>query len=75
MYTHIVGPHYGGLFVDYEQNPKLQQPKTKKSNVIASDSFRQLVRNKDGSISSELASPYGCLMKGKNRYHDAEIGR
>jgi hypothetical protein len=33
------------------------------------------VRNKDGSISSELASPYGYLMKGKNRYPDAEIGR
>ncbi|MDB4484603.1 hypothetical protein N9026_00140 [bacterium] len=75
MYKHIAGPHLGGLFVDYEQNPKLQQPKTKKSNVIASDSFRQLVRNKDGSISSELASPYGYLMKGKNRYRDAEIGR
>ena len=48
MYTNIAGPRYGGLFVDYEQNPKFQAPKQPKKtdkSVVNSDGYRELTED------------------------------
>ena len=74
MYKHVAGPRKGGLFVEYEQNPKLQKPKQHRSNRVAADSMHEVMSNEDSSLSTAKLHPYGFLIKGKNRYQTAEIG-